>query len=87
MLKVKNDSLNIKENHYEEFQVDDLNNTNMEDGKLSFSSKDLVTKSSKDNKRFSDLLKLKNLKFKDSGVDLPNILNEYEEKTSKVIYI
>jgi hypothetical protein len=83
MLKVKNDSLNIKENHYEEFQVDDLNNTNMEDGKLSFSSKDLVTKSSKDNKRFSDLLKLKNLKFKDSGVDLPNILNEYEEKTSK----
>jgi hypothetical protein len=32
------------------------------------------------NKRFSEIFKLKNLKFKDSGVDLPNFLNEYEEE-------
>jgi len=61
---------NIEENNYEEFNVNDLNKETLKNNELK-------------NKRFSDLFKLKNLKFKDSGVDLPNILNEYEEETKK----
>jgi len=63
-----------EENHYEEFRVDDIKTNLVED-----SSKIEV-----ENKSLSDIFKLKNQKFKDSGVDLPNILNEYEsEKKSK----
>jgi len=56
---------NTDENHYEEFHVDDVYDNTLIDTKA-------------ENKTLSDVLKLKNLKFKDSGVDLPNILNEYE---------
>jgi len=58
---------NTDENHYEEFHVDDVYDNTLIDTKA-------------ENKTLSDVLKLKNLKFKDSGVDLPNILNEYEDK-------
>ncbi|ORX54737.1 hypothetical protein BCR36DRAFT_10818 [Piromyces finnis] len=59
------------ENHYEEFNVNDLNNIKMSDCKLN---------EGKDNQKLSELFKLKNQKYKDSGVDLPSILNEYEEE-------
>jgi len=59
------------ESHYEEFNVNDLNSTKMSGSKKN---------EEETNKRFSEIFKLKNLKFKDSGVDLPNFLNEYEEE-------
>jgi len=64
----------IIENHYEEFDVNDINNTKMDEKGKSKKTE------GENNKRFSDIFKLKNLKFKDSGVDLPEILNEYEEE-------
>jgi len=65
-----------EENHYEEFHVDDIKSNLVEDS----------SKADVENKSLSDIFKLKNQKFKDSGVDLPNILNEYEsEKKTKVI--
>ncbi|ORX84734.1 hypothetical protein BCR32DRAFT_266093 [Anaeromyces robustus] len=77
MLEVDNSILLREEKHYEEFHIDDLDNETIKE-----INNDII-KSETENKRYSDVLKLKNLKFKDSGVDLPNILSEYEEKNSK----
>jgi len=81
MLKTQNNSIDTKENHYEEFNVNDLNNDIYEEEGSQYKKDD--TKSEDVDEKSDDVFKLRNLKYKDSGVDLPNILNEYEEKKSK----
>lgn len=83
MMEAKKETINTEENHYEEFHVNDFSKNASEEVETQPSKED-TTKSEGENKKFSNLLNLKNLKFKDSGVDLPNILNEYEEKKSKL---
>jgi len=77
MLEVDNSIIIREEKHYKEFNVDDFGNDTIKE-----INNDIIKYETED-KGYNEVFKLKNLKFKDSGVDLPNILNEYEEKNSK----